>query len=133
MGSENGRRNRRTYNVSVSSSKLRPFTASHRMGLSIRGSYEMTKLENAEIEDELYRIEARLERGSINHHKILLDKARNVKTANEVADRICHDMKLKQKKAEQQTLNQYVQRYVEKHKKVKEIKEEIKMINDNQR
>jgi phage-related tail protein len=110
--------------------QIRPFTSStHNLG-ALRQSRDLSKEEDLMIENELRRIEEKLERGSLNHVKNVLDKAKNIKTTNEVADRIAYEAKLKRMEEEEKNLNTYVQKFVSKHNKVKEVKEELKVIND---
>jgi len=90
-------------------------------------------MENNRIEEELRRIELKLERGSLNHIRNMVNKATHVKISNEEADHIAYMAKLKNKEDENQCLSQFVQKFYNKHKKVKEVKKELKIEKDQNR
>lgn len=83
--------------------------------------------DDEEIENQLKRIENKLERGSLNHLKRVNEKAKRVKNTNQVVDEANHQYKLKIREKEEENLHFYVKRYYDKHKNVKKVKEELKM------
>lgn len=78
------------------------------------------------------RIEARLARGSINHLRSLNNKAIAVKNNNEIVDKINHEFKELLKEQEKQTRYMFVQRYSDKHEKVKEVREVLQIHKQSQ-
>jgi len=116
-------------NSSLANTQLRPFTSTSK---NIRTSTNSSSPEEDEIEKQLERIEARLERGSMNHLMAMNEKAMAVKNNNEVVDKTNHDFKKLLKNQEEKTLHMYVQNYYNKHKKVKEVREVLQMDKQSQ-
>ncbi|CAI2360737.1 unnamed protein product [Moneuplotes crassus] len=114
----------------LANSRIRPFTGS---------SQKMRRSTNSEIRAEtdidlqLGRIEARIERASMNHLRSMNKVAKTQKSNNEQVERINHNFKKESKQKEEENLQAFVKRYHDKHKKVKGVIEDSKLHKLNQK
>ena len=132
MASESRFRYKEGRQTSLAGAQIRPFTSSSQKKM-LRSSYDKIRAEDDNVELQLKMIEARLERGNLNHLRNINEKAKTVKTTNEVVNRVNHEYRIREKLEEEKNLNNYVQQYYNKHKKIKENKHDLKLRRELER
>lgn len=132
MSSESRLRYKDQKHTSLAGTKIRPFTSSSQKKI-IRSSFSKSQYENDDVDLQLKMIEARLERGSLNHLRNINEKAKAVKSSNEVVNRVNHQYRIRQKQEEEKNLKNYVRQYYDKHKKIQDNRHELKLRKDHER
>lgn len=110
---------------------LRPFSSKYNSNTQIRKSLDHSERESKEVENELFEIESRLVKGNVNHYKNLMQKSKLVHASNEAAHMTSLKAREKVKNDEETKLNNYVLFSLNKSKKMKDTKKELKFFNEH--